>query len=356
MKTRTYLALVLSALLLLTGFALAQTSEQNEVDITKGPVVEHTGANDAIIAWSTNKPSSTVVQYGTDRSNLDKTAQAPWGGLTHRVTLKNLEAGKTYYYRVTSSQGQGSGTGAIAGIQSFTTKGSSADSGSSGSGSGDQNAQNDFRITNGPTVEQVGDSNATVAWSTDRPSSSIVKYGTDKNNLDQTAQVPWGATTHRVQLKDLKPGTQYWYSVHSAQGKNAPGQKEDSEPMAFTTKGSAGSQASNSGDSTNDFHITNGPVVEHVSDKSAMVAWSTDRPASSVVKYGTDKNNLGQTAQAPWGSTTHRVELKNLQPDTQYYFQVQSAQGKNAPGQKAQSEPIEFHTAAAGQQASNPKQ
>jgi phosphodiesterase/alkaline phosphatase D-like protein len=358
MKARTQLFLVLGTLFLFGCMAFAQ-SESNEVDITKGPVVERTGSTDATIAWSTNKASSTVVQYGTERSNLDKTAQAPWGGLTHRVTLKNLEPGKTYFYRVTSGQGQGSGTGAIAGIHEFKTEGSSSagNSGSSSSGGSSDNAKNDLRITNGPVVERVTDTNATVAWSTDRPASSVVKYGTDKNSLDQTAQVPWGATTHRVELKNLKPGTQYYFSVHSAQGKNAPGDKEDTEPVAFTTKGTAsGEQASNSNDDKNDFHITNGPVVEHVADTNATVAWSTDRPASSVVKFGTDKNNLSQTAQAPWGATTHRVQLKNLKPDTQYYFQVQSAQGKNAPGQRAQSEAIEFHTAAAGQSASAPKQ
>jgi phosphodiesterase/alkaline phosphatase D-like protein len=70
------------------------------------------------------------------------------------------------------------------------------------------------------------------------------------------------------------------------------------------------------------------------------------------VKYGTDPNKLDQTSQESWGATTHRVEIKNLQPNTQYYFNVQSAQGLNAPRQHAASQPISFGTTSGGQQAS----
>jgi phosphodiesterase/alkaline phosphatase D-like protein len=370
MKARTQLFLALGTLFLFGCMAFAQGKTDKTVDITKGPVVEHVSDNDAVIAWSTSASSSTDVMYGTDKQHLDKKASAPWGGLTHRVTLKNLEPGKTYYYQVTSENALGSGSAASGPINQFTTKGSASAS-NSGSKPADRDndaddAKNDFRITNGPVVEKVGDTTATVAWSTDRPSSSVVKYGTDKNNLDQTAQIPWGASNvHRVELKNLKPGTQYYFSVHSAQAKNAPGQKEDSEPMPFTTQ-SAGQQASNTGskpadndhdadDAKNNFHISNGPVIEHVGDNRAVIAWSTNRDSTSVIKYGTDKNNLTQTAEAGRGRNIHRVELKNLKPDTQYYFQVQSSEKSNASEQAIKSQPMDFHTAAAGQTASAPK-
>ncbi len=341
MKAPKYIVLVLSALFLFASLAFAQSTA---VQITKGPVVEHTDSNSAVIAWSTNVSSSSVVKYGTDQSNLSQTAQMPWGGLTHRVTVKNLEPGKTYYFQVESGQAQGTNTAAKSNVSQFSTKGGSEAASNSGSGN------NVFKIVNGPNVEHAGDTNATVAWTTDRPSSSVVKYGTDPNNLSQTAQEPWGATTHRVELKNLQPGTKYYFSVHSAQGKNAPGQAADTTPQPFTTSG--GSQASNGSHGGSQLSITNGPVVEHVADTNATVAWSTNLPASTIVKYGTDQNNLNQTAQEAWGQTTHRVQLKNLKPNTQYFFSVHSAQGRNAPGQQAEKGPIPFKTAAPGQQAS----
>jgi phosphodiesterase/alkaline phosphatase D-like protein len=235
MHSRTYAALLLGVLLV-ASIALAQA--KNDVQITKGPVVEHTDANSAVIAWSTNVPASAVVKYGADQNNLTETAQAPWGGLTHRVTIKNLDPGKTYFYQIQSGQAEGTGTGALGPVGTFSTKGANS---SSNPPSAD--LQNQFRITNGPVVEKVSGTSAVVAWSTDRPASSVVKYGTDPNNLDQTSQESWGATTHRVEIKNLQPNTQYYFNVQSAQGLNAPGEKAASQPISFRTT-SGGQEAS----------------------------------------------------------------------------------------------------------------
>jgi len=221
---RIRLALI-SAFVFLTSFAFGDA-----VKIVKGPVVEHAGERSAVIAWSTNVSSATIVKFGTDPNNLDRKAQMPWGGVTHRVTIKNLEPGKTYYFQADSGQGQGSGTTATSEIGKFTTTGGAPVAAKPGE------THPELKLTNGPVIEQVGDTTATIAWSTSLPSSSIVSYGTDRNNLGHRAEEPWGQTTHRVQLKGLKPHTQYFYTVHSAQGKNAPGQKAETEVKEFATK------------------------------------------------------------------------------------------------------------------------
>lgn len=202
------------------------------VQITKGPVVEHTGEYTAVVAWSTNAPSSTIVRYGTNPNHLNQTAQMPWGGLTHRVDIRNLQPGTRYYFQVDSGQGRGSGTTAMSGIQQFTTQGGAQNAMNRNNGSSQQ-----LQLTNGPVVEHVGSTNAQIAWTTDLPSSSIVRYGTNPNSLNQTAEQPWGATTHRVDIKNLQPNTQYYYSVHSAQGRNAPGQALNTPPQPFRTSG-----------------------------------------------------------------------------------------------------------------------
>src|SRR3954462_14393051 len=148
MKARTNLLLTVGTLLLLASVALAQ-----EVKITKGPVVEHTSADNAIVAWSTNVASSTVVKYGTDQNNLSQTAQAPWGGLTHRVTIKNLEPGKTYYFQVDSGQGQGTGGNTMSQIGNFTTQAGPGSGGSASAGQSGENLDQQFNIVSGPNVE-----------------------------------------------------------------------------------------------------------------------------------------------------------------------------------------------------------
>jgi hypothetical protein len=96
--------------------------------------------------------------------------------------------------------------------------------------------------------------------------------------------------------------------------------------------------------------ITNGPVIEYTSDHSAMIAWSTKDPAGTYIAYGTDRNNLSQRTEKSWGGTNHRLEIKNLQPSTTYYFQVRSedAKGSNAMGADVQSNVESFKTVAKG--------
>ena len=110
------LAAILSSLLW-TGVAQAQN-----VEITGGPTVEHAGADSAVIAWSTNVNSSTLLKYGTDPNDLSRTKQVPWGGLTHRVTINDLQPGVTYYYQAIAGEAQGTGSETMSKVASFRTQ------------------------------------------------------------------------------------------------------------------------------------------------------------------------------------------------------------------------------------------
>jgi phosphodiesterase/alkaline phosphatase D-like protein len=115
----TLLGVCLTFVLWAVVLAGAQTN--TNLQITNGPTVEHADSNSAVVAWSTNTNASTLLKYGTDPNNLNQTAEAPWGGVTHRVTIHNLQPNTTYYFQVTSGQGQGTGTGATSSVSRFTT-------------------------------------------------------------------------------------------------------------------------------------------------------------------------------------------------------------------------------------------
>ncbi len=89
--------------------------------ITKGPVIEYVGPTDAVIAWSTNAKSSTVLRYGTAPNALDRKAEKPWGGTNHRVKLTGLKPNTTYYFDVESEHALGTGTQAESTKASFRT-------------------------------------------------------------------------------------------------------------------------------------------------------------------------------------------------------------------------------------------
>jgi phosphodiesterase/alkaline phosphatase D-like protein len=134
--------------------------------------------------------------------------------------------------------------------------------------------------------------------------------------MNHTAPETGGGSqrSHRVDLNGLQPGTTYFLALVDSTGKQAGAGQ-------FTTYATNYSK-----DKTVD--ITNGPVIEYLSDRQAVIAWSTDQKSSTVVKYGTDPSSLNLTAEAAWsaGNATHRVTLNNLQPNTKYWFQIQSAQ------------------------------
>jgi Purple acid Phosphatase, N-terminal domain len=121
---------ILTFLLFISCFAWAQadpqaTSEdQNQnapVQITQAPRVEAVTTNTATIAWSTNVQAGTRLVYGTDPKQLAQTASAPWGGVTHRVYLNNLQPNTTYYFQAYSEHASGTGTSVTSGMAKFTT-------------------------------------------------------------------------------------------------------------------------------------------------------------------------------------------------------------------------------------------
>jgi hypothetical protein len=198
--------------------------------------------------------------------------------------------------------------------------------------SGDQYQQ--ARVTKGPTIQYADDSFAVITWSTDTPSDSRLFYGTDQSNLNLVADSGQiSQTAHRVDISNLKPNTTYYFQVDLGQsGANSP----DQPMLSFNTVAAGAAplnnirpqQMSAPGQAAIGAKITRGPTIQYADDHSAVISWSTDESAPSIVYYGTDAKNLSQTAESAGGTTFHRVHISNLNPQTTYYFLVDSGQGR----------------------------
>ncbi len=324
----------------LTAEAAAQQAKaKSAIQISDGPRIEFVGDRTAVIAWTTNVPASTVVRYGTDRNNLAETAQQQWGGgenvngsRTHRVEIKNLKANTQYFFVAESGQAQGTGGATKANVAAFRTLTTEA----AAEDYRQKNAVAAVKIQAGPIPQSVTDVTAALWLMTSEDAPVIVRYGTDRNNLRQTAQSPTGKQ-HSLQLTNLQPSSTYFYEVSAADGKVKEVGQFQTENANFAAQHPR-------------VYLTKGPVIEYITLRNAIVAWSTNVRASSIVRYGTDPNNLNRVAQAPWGQETHRVEIRNLRPETKYYFVVESAQAEGS-GTLAKSNSAPFTTIAPGQQA-----
>ncbi|OGS21964.1 MAG: hypothetical protein A3J83_00895 [Elusimicrobia bacterium RIFOXYA2_FULL_40_6] len=66
-----------------------------------------------------------------------------------------------------------------------------------------------------PYIQNTTATSVTICWETDEIQESLVKYGTGKNvSYQYSAEGPQGKK-HRVAIKNLKPGTLYYYQVLS---------------------------------------------------------------------------------------------------------------------------------------------
>ncbi len=102
-----------------------------------------------------------------------------------------------------------------------------------------------IRITRGPETERLDPDFAIVRWTSNNPGGSpvhygVVRYGTDRTKLDQTAKSPirlnpgHSESVFRVRVYDLKPRTTYYYTVDSMEA-NGKSDQVKSTVKRFTT-------------------------------------------------------------------------------------------------------------------------
>ena len=100
-------------------------------------------------------------------------------------------------------------------------------------------------ITKGPELELATDHLTIIRWTTNNPGDSdvhygIVRYGTDPEDLNQTAKNPirlnqgHPQTTFRVRIDGLKTQTTYYYKVTSEES-NGKSDGVKSPVSKFTT-------------------------------------------------------------------------------------------------------------------------
>jgi Purple acid Phosphatase, N-terminal domain len=105
--------------------------------------------------------------------------------------------------------------------------------------------------------------------------------------------------------------------------------------------------------------IIKAPALEIAHDDLAIIRWTSTNPGGdddhyAVAHYGTDPNDLSQTAKnhirlnQSHPETIFRVRLQGLKPDTTYYYKVTSM-GYDGVSDGVESSVNHFTTPAPGQ-------
>lgn len=82
-------------------------------------------------------------------------------------------------------------------------------------------------------------------------------------------------------------------------------------------------------------------TIENVTKNNALVLWSTDEPATSIVQYGRSATLPNNLITSDSFVTSHSVPVPNLLPDTTYYIRVAAT---DIHGNKSESQVMSFRT------------
>jgi hypothetical protein len=211
----------------------------------------------------------------------------------------------------------------------------------------EERAEKNVHITQGPEVIHITGNSAIVKWTTDNVGANNLQYRPKSGGEWKKGWVKEGSKNHWIELHNLKPSTEYEYQILTRDG-----DVRTSGEFKTAATGSAGGSSSGKAETVK---IIDGPRVEGTGETWATIAWTTNTGGSSTLRYGTDPNNLAQTAHGGYKGAggplrqneTHRVELKNLKPSTTYYFVALSGQGEGT-GTEAKSPVSQFTTKSKG--------
>lgn len=190
----------------------------NQAPDTTPPVIAAGPAADpkdctASIAWTTDEPATSRVEYGPNASYGSEVASA---SLTrnHALAIAGLTPSSEVHYRVSSTDAAGNGPTA-SDDATFTTTTPAPPA-----------------ILSGPAAASITSTGALITWTTDEPSSSVVDYGADAT-YGSTASGASGVALHSVAISGLSPQAEYHFRASSIDGcGNGPAQSGDS---TFTT-------------------------------------------------------------------------------------------------------------------------
>lgn len=263
---------------------------------TTGPIVSSVSAtpssSSALITWTTDENASSLVRYGTSAASLNLSASDATLVKSHSLNLTGLTAG-TYYFRVTSMDGSANSTTSpvAPATLSFIV------------------VDNVPPVISG-VVAAPGSSTASISWTTDEPSTTVVNYGTSAATLNVNLSSSTLSLVHTLSITGLTPGATYFYRVTSvdASTNSSTSPALVNQPASFITT------------------VPLPPVISNIAvapgANGAVISWTTDKLANSRVDYGTDPNVLGTGLTDPTMTTAHSISLTGLIQGATYYFRI----------------------------------
>ncbi|MCC7261883.1 MAG: fibronectin type III domain-containing protein, partial [Candidatus Latescibacteria bacterium] len=264
--------------------------------IVDGPRIREKTTQTLTVEWETDELADSFVRFGGSEALGDEVGAAR-DELVHQVTLTNLAPGQRYYFQVASTDPSGNGATESAVALSATA------------------AEVDLsppRFLVEPKVLAAADDEAVLSWRTDEAASARVEYWTlggevlTRRTLERVAE-------QRLALTNLQPDTEYLARVFVTDAS----QNEARAAVDLRLRTDRLPDLSPP-------RLVGEVVVSGVSDRGAVIEWTTDEVANSSVDYDLTPY-LGEVTGDPGYTLEHRLVLTGLKPGEIYYYRVGSA-------------------------------
>lgn len=293
------------------GYTFKTEDAPDTEDVTP-PILNWTGEanktdSSITISWTTlGEPADSVVAFELADGNGSYSQEQGIAGLReeHTVTLVGLNPSTDYHYIIKSRNAAG-----IVGTNNYLGNGYpfTTDAGAD---------KTPPKITVNVSTSTLADTDTSIRieWQTDEESSSLVDYGTSEGSFVYTQGDPRpDLTSHRVDLVNLEPGTDYYFRVRSLDSSNNQF-KDDNGDLGYHFKTTIDDVAP---------IITFTPASD-ITDKTAnstRISWVTNEPVISSIEYG-ETQSFGLLSDNANYNQDHSIVIDGLNPNTEYFFKL----------------------------------
>ncbi|KKR17573.1 MAG: Cytochrome C family protein, partial [candidate division CPR2 bacterium GW2011_GWC2_39_35] len=287
----------------------AETEELNFTTVSLGisePKVVTTSSS-ANITWTTNVNSSSQAEYQKQNSNIpSKIEGSSELSKDHSVVIKPLTPGR-YSYKVKSIDNDNNiGESPLLYFEIPTA---------------DTNTISEPK-TGKVEEKEITATSAKITWESTIATTSWIEYGTESAVYSMLSGNNDLAKSHIVELKNLTPGTLYYYRVKGA----------DANEIEYVSPEYS-------------FTATLKPQVSNIKTKNvsyyaATIFWETNVSTDTIMAFGKDES-LGQRKGNQEVGKAHEIVLDNIEDNAQYFYQIIS---RDKHGNEVRSDVLNFKT------------
>ena len=159
-------------------------------------------------------------------------------------------------------------------------------------------------------IKNITSTSATVTWTTDEASSSLVDFGADLNFGTTSGKSDDRVTSHSVAIANLSPATNYKLRVRSSDPeRNETIDDNNGQGYSLATLALA---------------VNSDVKVTEITSSGAKISWTSDVKAYSYVYFGTTDSYGRVVGDEESLTQDHSITLAGLDPSTTYYFRART--------------------------------